>query len=1029
MKIRLVNFLFLFLFSFLFAQNELFAQPRAFQQKISSGHAISPFSKEKTTSGVGNFRVLGVMVQFLEDNDRATSGTGRFGGLTFLSAYQDTIIDPLPHDRAYFQRKLEFLNNYYSKVSDGKTTISGFIPEKIYTVSKRMGDYSPSRRTEDLTPLAELVKEVWEIVDRESPEIDFSQYDHFIIFHCGVGRDIDIVSLTGTDPTPRDLPSITFNERSLKRYLGNQYQGVPVDGGAFKINTTSVIPATESREIDVIGGKTLIQLSTNGLLAASFGGYLGLPDLFNTVTGRSGIGRFGLMDGESFFSFSGLFPPEPSAWERIRLGYASPRVITKSTAIRLPAQGLHQNPDSVVWKIPMNSKEYLLLENRQRRAELDGVRLTRFRNGVVDTVFYPFDQTDFRFENTGGFRGNVVGVKNYDWSLPTDSTRNQPRFNGGLLVWHIDESVIDTAIDSGRVNANRIKGVRLIEADGSPDIGENYGITSAGNGTQGGWVYDMYFQGNSSRVYTNALNFTSQPRLAANSGANTRISISSISASGSEMTATVNFGDELLSPVDGFQVQVPDQFQTNVPPLFHQASQSYFLLSSTGKLWRIRSGEVSQFTTLSLNPNLKPALNGNSLLAVKDSTLFRINVENQSVITYKAPTKITSPPSISTSTLSTRYYIGLSDGRIISLRTDFSQFAERTISNKPVIAAGNFFDLSADSARFSSIEFSLNGESFVQAAYVLAASTLRPSNPTTEGFPTDVFGFFQTDSRRIVKARFKDGQNFVSSVHTILSDLPEGKVTPFALANLENRNSYALIFGAVNKLYAFGEANASMSNFPVELPQGQEITTSPVSCDVNGDGYEEVIVLTKEGRLLIINREGKILTTQSISGGTVSTPAIYPGVTNGKLRLALVDQGGKFSLLDLSLSTANFSWQTLYGNNFNDFQAFRTNVNRPVVTFNEFMPESKVYNYPNPASTETKFRCYLTEPASITVKVFSLTGQKVWENTLEGRGGIDNELIWNLNGIQNGVYFATLQAKALSNGDTKLVKLKVAVVK
>jgi ribosomal protein S1 len=26
------------------------------------------------------------------------------------------------------------------------------------------------------------------------------------------------------------------------------------------------------------------------------------------------------MDGESFFSFRGLFPPQPSAWEKIKLG-------------------------------------------------------------------------------------------------------------------------------------------------------------------------------------------------------------------------------------------------------------------------------------------------------------------------------------------------------------------------------------------------------------------------------------------------------------------------------------------------------------------------------------------------------------------------------------------------------------------------------------------------------------------------------------------------------------------------------------
>src|SRR3990172_6286645 len=51
---------------------------------------------------------------------------------------------------------------------------------------------------------------------------------------------------------------------------------------------------------------------------------LGEPDLFDTKTGRTAIGRFGLMDGQAIFSFSGLFPPEPSAWEKIFLGWTSP---------------------------------------------------------------------------------------------------------------------------------------------------------------------------------------------------------------------------------------------------------------------------------------------------------------------------------------------------------------------------------------------------------------------------------------------------------------------------------------------------------------------------------------------------------------------------------------------------------------------------------------------------------------------------------------------------------------------------------
>lgn len=77
-----------------------------------------------------------------------------------------------------------------------------------------------------------------------------------------------------------------------------------------------IIPSTELRELQLLSGNTLIELGINGLLAASFGSYLGLPDLFNTSNGKTAIGRFGLMDGQSLFSYNGIFPPEPSAWEK-----------------------------------------------------------------------------------------------------------------------------------------------------------------------------------------------------------------------------------------------------------------------------------------------------------------------------------------------------------------------------------------------------------------------------------------------------------------------------------------------------------------------------------------------------------------------------------------------------------------------------------------------------------------------------------------------------------------------------------------
>ena len=137
----------------------------------------------------------------------------------------------------------------------------------------------------------------------------------FILFHAGVGRDIDLSSTYGYNPQPEDLPSLFFNLGALQQSFGDSYAGVPIDSGAFHITNTAIIPETESRLVN----DSLLVLGTNALIAASFGSWLGLPALYNTANGYTGIGSFGLENIAAILSadnFSGAFPPEPNAWKK-----------------------------------------------------------------------------------------------------------------------------------------------------------------------------------------------------------------------------------------------------------------------------------------------------------------------------------------------------------------------------------------------------------------------------------------------------------------------------------------------------------------------------------------------------------------------------------------------------------------------------------------------------------------------------------------------------------------------------------------
>lgn len=249
--------------------------------------------------------VLAAMVDFKTDNDSRTTGNGQFD----LSAWTSGLIDPPPHDRTYFQNHLAFVENYFRRVSDGRIVIQGTVLDSVYTLPNQMSYYSSPQTSATNIELGYLMNDTWHTVDSVTPGIPFHNYQAFIIFHAGVGRDVDLSSCTGYDLTPFDIPSIYLNIASLQKMFGTSYGGVIVNGGGDTVKNSMILPETESRDNPCTLPESILQLGINGLLAASVGSHLGLPDLFDTQTGASGIGRFGLMDGQAIFSWSGIFPP------------------------------------------------------------------------------------------------------------------------------------------------------------------------------------------------------------------------------------------------------------------------------------------------------------------------------------------------------------------------------------------------------------------------------------------------------------------------------------------------------------------------------------------------------------------------------------------------------------------------------------------------------------------------------------------------------------------------------------------------
>ncbi len=983
-------------------------------QKKSFSHSLAVGEPSLTPSrAVGLTRVLAVMVEFQPDTDRRTTGTGVFGGLDYLASRGDTILDPYPHDFGYFTRKLDFLKHYFETNSNSRTQIAFTLLPNVYRLSKPMADYAPPRTSQDFTRLARMVEETWRLVD-STTVVDFSQFDCFIIFHAGVGRDIDLIALTGTDPAPADLPSLTFKLDGFKRIFGQDFQGFPVNNGNARVQNTLVIPSTEAREIDGIGGKVLLELSTNGLLCASFGSYLGLPDLFNTENGRSGIGRFGLMDGEGFFNYNGALPPEPSAWERLALGWATPIELQGiDTFFKLPAHSLHENPDSAIVKIPITSREYFLLENRQRNARGTGVTLTIYRSGQTLQQTFLQDQPDFRFENLRALRGQIVASNNYDWTLPTAEINNI-RYNGGILIWHIDEDIIAANRPQNRVNTGRIKGVKLLEADGSDDIGQDYGITSPGLGTQSGTVFDMFFIGNIAFPYRNFIDDTTTPNTRANRSASSKIRISNFPLSAAVMDSIrLQRGDNLVRVLSGFPKQLPDTFGRRTSITF---ADSLFVNGENFTFSTRLDGSPSVFNTSRLKLAYLQTPTARYFVSALDSAVevLQLNSLGTRFSRRAFNWQLTAPPAVISQNGQSLLGIGTASGMasILDLNTDSLDEVRSQTFSAPIVS------LSA-SPTFANSAFAFFPENQIDGTRVLSA--VRFLNHSSERNEELTAALCEDKTLRILSAQ-KTPVSVRLPVSNVVRSLP-------IVADLENRGELAILFTADDKIFAYNLQGFPISNFPILTNSQQPIVASPIVADVDGDTFADVIVQTPDGRLMAFNRFGKTLFTLPIAEGTETTPSVVPSLSGQGLLLFSVDKFGLLYGYELPNATQNIEWRTLYGDaaNSNTHLPQRTS-NRKTVQINEFLSEKSVFNYPNPASSETAFRFYLKEPGTVTVKVLDMTGAKVWESSKQSAGGFDDEILWNVRSVQSGVYYAVLTARS-TRGEEKSARLKVAIVK
>jgi len=971
---------------------------------------INPFPQQllQSQNAADTIKILAVLVEFRKDTDNNTAGDGTFSSI-YGKDYGKTIIDPLPHDANYFSDHLQFAKNYFEKVSNGKANIVyQFLPQ-VVTVSKTMRNYSPPVNSTDFTAIAEFMKEVWDSASAKNSSFNFSAFNLFAIFHAGVGRDI---SLPGSLGNEKDLPSVYLGLQALQKYFGASFSGIQVGGSNFKITNSMILPQTENREISSFGQTSLFQVSSNGLIVANIASYLGLPDLFDTNTGLSAIGKFGLMDGQAIFANRGLFPPEPSAWEKIFLGWETPTEIPVQAGnftftIAPSLISSHQ-----IYKIPINANEYYLAEYRQRDVNKDGLKISLKQNGVDVLKTFALNDYDY-FEAIPEtlIAGVTTGVDEYDYSLP----------GSGLLIWHIDEKVIAEKIAENKINSDKAhRGVDVEEADGVQDIGEQF-TTIFGDKVVGeGGEFDLWYNSNKAKLYKNKFSSDTRPNTNANDGANSLLTFQNFSdiTNPLQMTFDVQFGGDVVKPIFRKAIALPST--DNKLTSININGYNYFFVLSNSNLYQFDEMGILVDSVLDFS-SFKPSV------FVQYNALLVIGIINSPNLSKPSSLNV-----LSFSGYGKRFYTS-------SFNTISSTPAVR-INENIIFGDKNgtvyAFLLSQDSVHSGGPIYSLHPTQVLKLSGESDAYSIS-SKQFVNRYTTKVLHFSENlldlvctknrSNKDIFIILSENKFYVVDEASTIISEFSvNGSVTSFSLSDLKQDGSNYILYTNGTTLEAYNFAGACAENFPFRDPMGIGFTGTPLAADIQGDGKSEIIAATLDGRIFAVDGgTGKVVNGFPISTGQrlTSTPILFRD--SGKVFLAVLNQNS-FSAYCVSNTNGKIFWSEENGNSFNNsFVEKAANT----ISISEFFPRNKAYNWPNPVyDGQTYIRYYVSEDAKINIKIFDLAGDFVAELNNTAAGGMDNETAWNVNNIQSGIYFARVEATG-NSGRTESTIIKIAVVK
>jgi M6 family metalloprotease-like protein len=1031
---------------------------------------ISKTSKIKGKDQV-IIRVLALRVEFQEEipDDPKTTGSGIFQSSTngenpILGLdcngrpYYNPFYDP-PHDWVYFNNQMMALASYVYAATYGKVRLewvvkpdSGLPP---YRVPHKIAYYGDTSQME--LGLVTFLRDAFRAADND-PTVNFEDldnngikdylegiWDRYIIFHAGSAWQTDMAM-----NTPYDLAAVTIPPGALEYYLGRGY--LVLNEGRDTVYDACILPETMSQDgVEIKLQGTLFHESGHNLFL--------LPDLYDTYGRGAGIGAFGIMTTGPYLDAtgipSGLIPPMPNAWERIFIdyilrlifgeGFLDERIVKEITPTTVPQEikiyplsipvdsfAIHKTPSGLnfvtanffedpysnprIIKIPINSKEYFIIQNLETNSNLndyvscgDSIKVSgKWRNGVV---------TDFNGEN--------------DYLLPGD----------GLLVFHIDDQIIWENYAYNTINAVRPMGVYILEADHVQDFQRFNWDLSPYAYCWFGSPYDLYFKGNNTVISSTTL-----PASVDNLGNRTNIKIYDVSEKGNEMSFRVVLEKSLPPFPIRAGYSVIDSTSSHM--ILDESYQGFLeskdsLIIVLQNIYRKRiifanfdTSVVDSFALLSV-----VSKNGNIILtdtlrnlkfteipAIKDinedgypefvcvtdkrkilfySTLDS-NLDNKPDLKFQAtiPETIVSPPSILNFGNQVFIGVGAFDNKYYFIDTlGNTYYTLETGSPARNIPATNGHILF-----YQSVDGRLLIMTDRWEAYSYGDANLKPSlvNP--------VLKFDSTADKLFLVTATGAGDHIVYDERGTILKYKKGIPLPVAgisMGDIDGDGYNDQCFIVSNYLVSTNQELSLLSGFPIRLDSTCRFY-EPLLVDIDNDGREEMIISCDKGIHIYGYLKEPLLNYFSVGKGINSQPCITDLNGDGSLELSYITSDGYLYVQELNATKS--SWKHLGSTESHNPYL----VEQKTVPSTEKTEVSLFYIYPNPVTTPSfNLRFKASRSSKVEVSIYNFAGQKIKSLSFNASGNVVEEKTIYAQDMGPDVY--TLVA-IFDFGDKKVIK-------